>query len=512
MVPCIHQRQGKMKGTINVRAGPEHRYLDRRQGMAQHKEEGNILEQEERSNVMKMNKWYAGLIAFAVGFALSVGTASAQSAALDPDTMMRGQVMGDPTVMKLVPFYEVGESRFTAIGIQNLSKGMADETAEKAADGDPTNNITERFLVDVMVYDASGVAMAAAAATVCLEADAFGSVVFMMGEETMVMGSSTSEVTIYLPDMSMGYAELLMDNDMGADDTTSRYRDCGGRIPVTDVAGDTEADDDNVKGEEKMAAWGILQDVGTGFFGTEIPTASIRRMLDPRDSRISHLACRPVTGAADNGGIFVDTTGNGTADTGVANTAGLFESGRCGIIPDQFDTFPTLDTTVDPSVATAAANPTTMVAARFDITEANDSMSDIFVWLDTALVKDPNSPLDIGTFIAATVYCEDGEDQLAPDGNDAGEELDLLLIQTNSKVTMIDPADHPLANGPGMNLGDFTGECMDADGMGGRGVLRFSMPSGSQGGMVWTHISQMDSHYRMNFLANSLALPDDATP
>ena len=160
--------------------------------MEQHREEGNISEQEERSNVMKMNKLYAGLIAFAMGFALSAGTAFAQE--LGAATEMRGQVTGDPTTMKLVPFYEVGESRFTAVGIQNLSKGKADETAtKKAADGDPTNNITERFLVDVTVYAESGVNIEAAAGTVCLEKDAFGSVVFMMGmdEEPMVMGSNT---------------------------------------------------------------------------------------------------------------------------------------------------------------------------------------------------------------------------------------------------------------------------------------------------------------------------------
>ena len=524
MVPCIHHRRGKMKGNINVRAGPEHRYLDRRHDMQQHREDRKVLEQEERSNVMKMNKWYAGLIAFAMGFALSVGTASAQLAAAD---MMRGQVTGDPTAMKLVPFYEVGESRFTAIGIQNLSKGMADETATKnEGDNDPTNNITERFLVDVSVYDESGTNMEAAAATVCLEKNAFGSVVLMMGEETMVMGSSTSMVTIYLPEMSMGYAELTMDNDMAADDTTSRYKDCGGRIPVMDTKaaadGSFVGTDTNRKGPEKMAVWAILQDVGTGFFGTEIPTASIMRTVDMGDSRVSHLACRnddpDGTADADNGATR-DTSSTTATAVHVDNTGGLFDSSRCGVIPDEFNKVATTNSeTPIPTEATALArhnalaNPKTMVAARFDISESNGSMSDIFVWLDTTKVKDPNSPLDIGTAIAATVYCEDGEKQLAPDGGDGDEDPDLLFIQTNNKVTMIDPADHPLANGPGMNLGDYTGKCMDEDGMGGRGVLRFSMPGDSQGGMVWTHVAQMDSHYRMNFLANSLSMGDDPTP
>ena len=51
-------------------------------------------------------------------------------------------------------------------------------------------------------------------------------------------------------------------------------------------------------------------------------------------------------------------------------------------------------------------------------------------------------------------------------------------------------------------IGDFTAECM-AD----RGVLEITMPDMSNAGMVWSHITQMDGHYRMNFPGYSMASP-----
>ena len=49
--------------------------------------------QEERRDVMKMNKIFAGLIAFVAGVALSAGSAFAT----------KGYVGSDPAMMKLVP-------------------------------------------------------------------------------------------------------------------------------------------------------------------------------------------------------------------------------------------------------------------------------------------------------------------------------------------------------------------------------------------------------------------------
>ena len=49
-------------------------------------------------------------------------------------------------------------------------------------------------------------------------------------------------------------------------------------------------------------------------------------------------------------------------------------------------------------------------------------------------------------------------------------------------------------------VGSFTDTCM-----GTRGVLEITMPDGSNAGMVWSHIKQMDGHYRMNFPGYSMA-------
>ena len=66
---------------------------------------------------MKMNKLFAGLIAFVAGVALSAGSAFAT----------KGYMSGDPAPMKLVPYYETGDSRATIIGIQNLSPQEASD-------------------------------------------------------------------------------------------------------------------------------------------------------------------------------------------------------------------------------------------------------------------------------------------------------------------------------------------------------------------------------------------------
>ena len=44
---------------------------------------------------------------------------------------------------------------------------------------------------------------------------------------------------------------------------------------------------------------------------------------------------------------------------------------------------------------------------------------------------------------------------------------------------------------------------------GDRGVLRITMPDNSHAGMVFTHITQMMGHYRMNFPGYSMASSTD---
>ena len=72
---------------------------------------------------MTMNKFFAGLIAFVAGVALSAGSAFATA----------GYVGGDPAMMKLVPYYETGPMKATIIGIQNMSPQEAATMALHAA-------------------------------------------------------------------------------------------------------------------------------------------------------------------------------------------------------------------------------------------------------------------------------------------------------------------------------------------------------------------------------------------
>ena len=71
---------------------------------------------------MKMNKLFAGLIAFVAGVALSAGSAFATN----------GYVGGDHANMKLIPYFETGENRATLIAIQNLSPQEASTVALNA--------------------------------------------------------------------------------------------------------------------------------------------------------------------------------------------------------------------------------------------------------------------------------------------------------------------------------------------------------------------------------------------
>ena len=72
--------------------------------------------EEERSNTMERKKWWAGLIAVAMGFAFSVGSALA--------VQMQGD-FAENAEGKLVPYYTAGENLATIIAVEN--QGTASE-------------------------------------------------------------------------------------------------------------------------------------------------------------------------------------------------------------------------------------------------------------------------------------------------------------------------------------------------------------------------------------------------
>ena len=104
--------------------------------------------------------------------------------------------------------------------------------------------------------------------------------------------------------------------------------------------------------------------------------------------------------------------------------------------------------------------------------------------------------------LSVSVACEDGTMAMIPDPDALAAPatmVSMASISAPGMVTMIDPA--------GDALGPFTSQCD-----GGRGVLRFAMPNESNAGMVWTHISQRMSNFRMNMPGYNMADPAAITP
>ena len=447
---------------------------------------------------MKMNKLFAGLVALIAGLALSAGSASAT----------KGYTIGDPAAMKLIPFYETGGSLFTAIAVQNMSSreqattdahqlvtdiqafldgGMATEAAAgaiqgvvaEAEHGDDRDTIataeaalekammdayTEHLFVVVRVHDAMGMMMMED--SLCLAENQQGYVVITgdgMAESIpnrgLVLSMDGDMIDAY------GYVTVMAEGQ--------KFTSCEGtpRMGLAGVVVAPEADGDAMfAGANGMiSAWTILQDVGSGFFGTEIPTSTITMMADNMD-----------TDDVDESTMFdcynADGVFNGT------------DRYLCGLIPERHDN--SRVTTVGPTLghlddgATAASH----VTARFDVVEGTEN--DVFVWLAAGGDTETTKPRETRK-LDVSVACEDGTMAMIP-GDFPGEMVSAAMIPAPGMVTMIDPA--------GDALGQYTSQCD-----GGRGVLRFAMPNGSNAGMVWTHISQRMSNFRMNMPGYNMA-------
>ena len=263
---------------------------------------------------MKMNKMFAGLVAFVAGMALSAGSALATN----------GYVGGDFAMMKLVPYYETGDTKATIIGIQNLSPqesatmaannlvsaimvfldgkalstvdGATGTTAEAARDAinlefggtDITTasvlsagmleleaaakaalakaqarTYTEHVYVTANVHDSMGMMMGSA--TLCLAEHQFGHVVLQGAENMMTDTNQGMVLSVMDGDIAeYGYVEIMA----GAE----KFSGCGGSGPVNSVTIDPAPAASNM-----IATWAIIQDVGMGFFGTEVGSATISK-------------------------------------------------------------------------------------------------------------------------------------------------------------------------------------------------------------------------------------------
>lgn len=442
---------------------------------------------------MKMNKMFAGLIAFVAGVALSAGSAFAT----------KGYTTSDPAGMKLVPLYETGGMLFTAIGIQNMSMRAdstrtlhtAVTTAQTALDdADPTTltgaayaalekaladakmaAYMEHVVVNVMVYDAMGMMMAET--SLCMGENQFGYVVITESGDAMSIpnrGMVLSMVDDEIP--AYGYVTVKAGN---------KFTGCTFGATAVAIAADPTTDTSTAE----IAAWTILQDVGTGFFGTEIPTSTITMGTD-----------EAATTTMDES-MMISCYGDPTTATNAVGgaRAGAFNATtfRCGLMPERH-TF-TLTTDTPPAIDTASS-PRGMVTTRFDVAEGTEN--DIFVWLAAGGDTDMTTYAD-RRMLEVMTYCEDGTMAMVPDmtpGAAEGAMVGMAMVPAPTMLTMIDPM--------GEMLMPFTEQCMDA---GSRGVLKFKMPAGSYAGLAWTHISQRMSNFRMNMPGYNMANDDTCT-
>lgn len=450
---------------------------------------------------MKMNKLFAGLIAFVAGVALSAGSAFAT----------KGYTIGDSSGAKLIPYFMAGDTAFTAIAVQNMSVREASTAARHTAvataktalmtaqDAETPDLDTiaaaektlmeaeeaiymEHLLVEVIVYDAMGMAVEMdMPAELCL-AEMQAGYVLITGPDVPDQHMMDTGLVLSM-DMSGIPAEGFVKLVTGAKlESCTPSRATGlakvrlgasnGATPPVFAEAD-EAAGSRV-GSRMIAAWTILQDVGTGFFGTEIPTATVTLAMDGAD--------------ADDVGMGLGCYGADMVEgtTGVFNAAIANEPPtRCGLIPERHNN--TMTTADPPVLDLASATPRSMVTARFDVIEGTHN--DVYVWLAMG-EDDMDTPGSGVRRVAVTVTCEDGMMAQVPSMDpfaDEGTMMSSAVVTLPDKINVIDPM--------GDALMPFASQCMDA---GGRGILQFMMPKGSYAGMVWTHISQRMMNFRMN--------------
>jgi len=484
--------------------------------------------QEERRDVMTMNKMFAGLIAFVAGVALSAGSAFAT----------KGYMTGDSAMMKLVPYFETGENRATLIAIQNMSMQEQDTMNRNAlvsglkaylagsgnanaaiitattaanggtafdgiADGAPIdkdnlnevavvekalataemNAYTEHVFVTVNVYDAKGMMMEGASTNLCL-AENQGGYVILQGpamqdwqmeipNQGMILSVMDGDIPEY------GYVQIMAGG--------TKYQACSSATPAGIMRVDTRSAANITANNavsytgamSEVAAWAIVQDTGMGFFGTEVPTSTITMMMDDE--------------ATDADESKMTNCYNPDGETETPDlTDNEFNTMKCGLIPERHNMAMADDdndaTTLAPY--TTATTPRGSAFARYD---TDGEASTVYVWLAEGMDTDDTLPKD-RRMLEVVVTCMDGTMPPGPDRN-GDNQPDPIMVAAPEMITMIDPADMD-------GLGMYTDMCDD-----GRGLLEIMMPRGSKAGMVFTHLTQAGNSYRMNFPGYSMASP-----
>ncbi len=463
-------------------------------------------------------------------------------------TSADGRTTDDPARKKLIPYYEAGPTKATIIGIQNMSPQEADtqlknadvkdlqaflagalvnanaaglivqatwkdanndgvvdpdETdpnivtvnktrltldapdvtqkaaAEKALDLAKKLQYTGHLFIAVNVYDEMG--MKKGSATLCLAENQFG-YVSIQGAMGMMDSNQAQVISMDEDDIpATGYVKVVAEQ--------SKHTACArpslpvSTLPFNDARDALDEAGTRGDADSEVAAWTIIQDTGDGFFGTEVPTGTFETQ-GSTDSDNSHNPDRddPTTPLLDESETLdcyvtkaeIDADKN---DLILAEHLGNRDS--CfGIIHERNQNARRIPTTANPAFYTVDTTGGTTVTARYD---AGDE-STIVVWLGHG--EDTKTTRPSGRrMLNVQVLCEDGT---VVGKTDIDGTPGTIPVPAPTKLTVIDPT--------GPELMEYTDMC-DGD----RGALQFRMTKDSQAGMVFTHISQMMGHYRMNF-------------
>jgi hypothetical protein len=302
-----------------------------------------------------------------------------------------GYLQGDPAHGKLIPYYHVTPTLSTIIGVSSTE---GDEFGPNVGEGD--------MLVAVDIFNKRSTHVADF--TLCLSPADFGFIVLQnnpaAGAQAAELAQRFDKARVYsvtgdgIP--TEGYLTMVV---------SAEFESHNGKCQNEELEEDPFF-------EDHLATWAILQDVASGFFATEIPTATA---LVDFNGRVS-------------GGVGAFGLIPGPELTGTATP---------------FDEFPL--------VASSGGN---TVIARFDVNPNVQSHTDIYVWLIRNAFVVPNDPgAGINRTTATITGFLDCEDEFRLS----------TTIPLPDEVNIIDP-DTLAGIGQCKSLGQY------------RGVLNFDMP------------------------------------
>jgi hypothetical protein len=403
------------------RTGPQKNVSNREQPMRK----------KERSGTMDKRKFTATLAALAVGIALSVGSAVAQN---PPFVGTAGYLQGDPAPGKLIPYFIADGATATIIGIENTIGNAGPQGAEIDIPVPPTTvHISGGDIrIHVHVFDTHSNEILNFIK--CYSPFDFGYIVLQKGAVTAAQNDDLDFPTgpnatrrnksqVVVTSVAEGYVSIRAERVFGTGNgTCSEEVQFGVSVDIPDSQDLVQfALDNNLSVSDfgplswPLATWAIAQNISTGFFATEIPTATAR----------------------------VDNPG-GEVHGGI---------GAFGLIPQGNE-----------------------VIARYDANTFNLSVSYIFAWFT-----------ENGNSTDGFLECEDELEISTP--IPLPFEVNVLKLSGSSTVSTTPDLAGPL------------GVCTDPAIAQYRGVLRFTMP---ETGFLWSHITQENAHFRMNFLGYNL--------